>query len=118
MHYLCLFADLYLRIFDFLQVNRVLISQIVEKIQVFLSNFSLLLVTKDEIQPFIQMLAYLDRFQLSPMDGDEIISVLAPNRKMHVMYPLLHLSQPEVMLLNIQQKLRKIVKLRHELSYI
>lgn len=101
MHDLCLFTDFYLRIFDLLQVNRVLISQIVEKIQVFLSNLSLLLVTKDKVQPFIQMLANLCRLQLSPMDSDEVISVLAPSRKIHVVHPLLHLGQAKVMLLNI-----------------
>lgn len=64
------------------------------------------------------MLTDLCRLQLSSMNGDKIIGVLAPNRKMHVVHPLLHLGQAEVVLLNIQQELRKIEELRDKLTHI
>ena len=52
------------------------------------------------------------------MDCDKVICIFAPNRKMHVVHSLLHLSQPKVVLLNIQQELRKIIELWHKFTHI
>ena len=53
VHDLCFFADLYLRIVYFFEVNRILISKVVEEIEVLLCNFTLLLIAKYKIYPFL-----------------------------------------------------------------
>lgn len=55
MHYLRLFADPNLLVLDSSQVDRILICQIVEQIQVFLCNFPFLLEAKYQIYPLLQM---------------------------------------------------------------
>ena len=54
----------------------VLISEIIVDIQVLLREFTLLLVAKDQIDAFVEIIRYLLRFQHDPHLGGEQIGVM------------------------------------------
>jgi hypothetical protein len=64
------------------------------------------------------MLTYLGRLQLSSMDRYEVISILTPNWQMNIVYSFFHLGKTKVMLLDIDEKLGQVIKLRDKLAYI
>ena len=118
VHDLGLFTDFNLRVFDFFEVDWVLIGEVVEKIEILLCNFTLLFIAEDKVNPLLQLLSYIAAFQFWPMNGYEFIGIVTPNRKMYVVNALLHLSQSKVVVLDVKQNLWQIKELRNKLTHI
>jgi hypothetical protein len=79
VHNLGVLTNLGLLIFNICDINAVLISQIVEQIQVLFSQLPLLLVPENQINPKIQMLTYILRLQLTSVCHDVVVGVAPPN---------------------------------------
>lgn len=84
-----------------------------------------MLVTKDEVNPFVQVFTNFLTLQLLTMSFDEVISKFSVKvrvgvaiRKLYIVDFLAILLNPEIKILTVDQKLRKIKKLRDNFTYI
>jgi hypothetical protein len=112
MHDLGFLAHTCLLICDIVEFDGSLIGEVVEQVKILLGYFALLLIPEDKIDPVTDILTDIVRFQLLPLRHYEIVGGGGPVRHLHVMHSFLLLGDAEVVVFDVDEKLRQVVELR------